>query len=191
MKYYILIIGILLAFDVSAQKQIEKKDLTDAPAYYQGSYITDSRLDKFVGLWKWEEGNKVFQLSLEKIKKFDLQKDYKQNLLMDIIQGKYFFNEDQNKPNPVFDDYLFIAFGTTRAEYELGFVLRDEFNDWVYSGTMELDPDNPNRAYFKFHPMEKVNIYVDGKPIAKKEKGVKIPGGILKLEGKPLIRIDK
>lgn len=181
----------LLAFDVSAQKQIEKKDLTDAPAYYQGSYITDSRLDKFVGLWKWEEGNEVFQLSLEKIKKFDLQKDYKQNLLMDIIQGKYFFNEDQNKPNPVFDDYLFIDFGTTRAEYALGFVLRDELNDWVYSGTMEIDPDNPNKAYFRFEPMEKMTIVHKDQPIAKKERGVKIPGGLLKLEGKPLIRIDK
>lgn len=110
---------------------------------------------------------------------------------MDILQCKYFFNESQNQSNPVFDDYLFIDLGTVREEYVLGFVLRDEFNYWVYSGTMELDPDNPNRAYFKFHPTEKVNIYVDGEPIAKKEKGVKIPGRLLRPEWKPLIRVDK
>ena len=193
MKHSLFIIAMLFTFKVAAQQQIERKDFKygEAPANYLGWYISDSRLDKFIGLWKWEEGNEVFMLSLEKIEKFDMQKEYKLSLIMDIIQGKYFFKENGQTPNPEWDDYLFMKIGTTDNEYTLGFVLRDEYNDWIYSGTMKLDADNPNRAYFKFHPMEKVNIYVDGEPIAKKENGVKIPGGVLRLEGKPITRVNK
>ena len=59
-----------------------------------GEYIKDfnNDLDKYVGIWKWEEGNSSFTIKFEKIEMLSFQPYF--NYYADIIIGRYKYVEN-------------------------------------------------------------------------------------------------
>jgi hypothetical protein len=189
MKKLLIIIWVLCGIQSYAQEKIERKAFEKANLNFKGYYITDARLDKFVGTWQWQENGKTFTLLLEKIEEYHTKPIFKFDMIVDMIQGKYHYSENGHIANITWNDFLFINLGLTKSENELGFVVRDESDQFLYGGSFIIDKENGDMATLKFYQQEKHFIDWPGKPPVEKEEGVEIPGGVKSLEGKVLTRV--
>ncbi len=190
MKYIIILMFATLCTPVYGQEQVERKKIKGPVTNYLGYYISDARIENFLGTWQWKEDDKLFKIALEKVERFYMKPKFKLDLTIDMVRAKYSYHEGKSTPDRPWEDFLFIELGTTDDKHTLSFVVQDEHDDHMYTGIFSLDKKNRNHATLKFYQQEKHNIDYPGKPKPEKKEGVKIPGGVKSLEGKVLKRIS-
>lgn len=186
---YMVLITVFMSSMVRAQKIIDRKNLEDSPIDYLGYYIQDSRLDQFVGTWKWEDNERSLVIVLNKVQKFDLKTKVPLDLILDIIRGTYLYSDSMNEGSA--SDSVFMEMASTEGANTLGFTLRDALSGHTYRAEMILSGNDPNLASFNFNQMEKMTLVSPDGPITPLVSGgVDVPGGIESLEGLIFRRVD-
>src|SRR5690242_11180671 len=83
--FFIAMVLTTMAFSQAKPQKVYKAG--DKIGTEDNVYIMDDELNKFVGTWEWKEGNDMFKLNLNKIKKNVGSKD--KPLEIDLVTGSY------------------------------------------------------------------------------------------------------
>jgi len=91
MRIIILIIAVLNITSVAfgQKRTIEKRETGSFPE--KGDYVTDSGIDKFIGIWEWKSKNETFRVVLEKEEKFYFQK---LDIYMDLLVVRHLYQKN-------------------------------------------------------------------------------------------------
>ncbi len=132
-----------------------------------GEYLKDfdNNLDKFIGAWKWEEGNSSFIIEFEKREMVSYQPYF--NYYADIIIGKYKYVENGieivNNLNQSFD-YIFYPIKTSFNQSNLNNLyisFIDYTKDKSGKGHIELDTTT-NPPQFLWSVGGNSKVLIDG-----------------------------
>lgn len=182
MKKLFLIITLTITLFLNAQTSIvglRETTRSEAPI---GTYIkdTDNEFIPYLGTWKYQNGNEIFILKLEKITKYY---DSSRKIYFDFIKGNYSYsldggntylvntiqsNNGNNLPegNSLFGSYVFML--------SENFTFRDILYNKLCFVTLVFPQNNTNFLEMKLSCHTKGSI--NGQPI---QSGFSIPNNII------------
>ena len=175
-----------------AQKTIDRKKIKTIPRDYIDYYITDKRLNRFVGTWVYDggSGNK-FVIDIEKLEHYNMKEVYKVDMTMETGRARYAYVADSTKSFQWQDECFFIT-ANTRSKRELGFVITDALSGQVYTGRLVISRKDWNQATLKLGHIGGLGIRgPDGKKLSEKPKnGVQYPNGVINLRDRVFRKVD-
>ena len=145
MKHFFLIIAFISGLGCKAQSPTLALLSGDSGNTVQGAYYKDldNELSKFVGTWKYQNGNTSFTITLQKKAMFH---NLNKQIYEDILVGEYKYTANgvdivNTLPN------LNVNY-TSQFDYNIsGLIIKDRFTQPVGKRGIELSFNDPERDY--------------------------------------------